>query len=49
MKFMTKELMTLTMVLVGGYLVLVHASGFSRSVKSLSEAYSGSVKVLQGR
>ena len=49
MKFMTKELLTMTATLVGLYLVLVHASGFSRSVSALSSAYTGSVKTLQGR
>jgi hypothetical protein len=44
-----KELMTLTMVLVGLYLVLVHYTGFSRSVASVGSAYAGGVKALQGR
>lgn len=49
MKFFTKELFALTGALVGAYLILVHYTGFSRSVGALGSAYGGSVKVLQGR
>lgn len=49
MKFATKELMTLTLVLVGLFLVLTHATGFSRNVSALGTAYVGGVKALQGR
>jgi hypothetical protein len=49
MKFFTRELLTLTGALVGGYLVLVHYTGFSRSVASVAGAYTSGVKTLQGR
>lgn len=49
MKFFTKELLALTGVLVGAYLVLTHSTGFSRSVRALGSTYTGSVKALQGR
>jgi hypothetical protein len=48
-KFFTKELLALTGLLVGAYLVLTHATGFGRSVSALGSAYGGSVKALQGR
>lgn len=49
MKFFTKELISLTTLLVGGYLILTHATGFSRSLGAASSAYGGVVKSLQGR
>lgn len=49
MKGITKELIVLTALLIGGYLVLVHYTGFSRSVAALGTAYTGGVKALQGR
>lgn len=49
MKGSIKQLMVLTAVLVGAYLVLVHYTGFSRSISSLGSAYVGGVKALQGR
>jgi hypothetical protein len=49
MKFFSRELLTLTGALVGAYLVLTHYTGFSRSVASVSQAYTGGVKALQGR
>ncbi len=44
-----KQALTLTAVLVGAYLILVHYTGFSRSVASIGNAYVGGVKALQGR
>lgn len=49
MKIITKELLMLTAVLVGAYLVLTHYTGFSRSVDALGKTYVGGVKALQGR
>ena len=49
MKFFTKELIGLTSTLVLAYLILVHSTGFSRSVTSASQGYVRSVKALQGR
>jgi hypothetical protein len=49
MKVFTKELFTLTTLLVGAYLVLTHYTGFSKSVSSIGGAYVGGVKALQGR
>jgi hypothetical protein len=48
-KFFTKELLTLTGVLIAAFLILTHATGFSRSVSALGSAYTGGVKALQGR
>jgi hypothetical protein len=48
-KLLTKELLTVTGALVAAYLVLTHYTGFSRSVASIGSAYTGGVKVLQGR
>lgn len=49
MKFATKELVGMTVLLVLVFLVLTHFTGFGRDVGSLSSAYIGSVKALQGR
>lgn len=49
MKASLKELLTVTAALVAVYLVLVHYTGFSKSVASLGSAYVGGVKALQGR
>lgn len=49
MKFFTKDLLALTGTLVGAYLILTHATGFSRSVQAVGQAYGGGVKTLQGR
>jgi hypothetical protein len=38
-----------TVVLVLVYLVVANAGGFSVVVSSISKAYAGSVKTLQGR
>jgi hypothetical protein len=48
-KGITKELLTLTAVLVGAYLVLTHYTGFSRAIGAGANAYVGGVKALQGR
>jgi len=49
MKFATKELVGMTVLLVLVFLVLTHATGFGRAVGSLQNFYVGSVKTLQGR
>lgn len=49
MKFATKELVGMTVLLVLVFLVLTHFTGFGRDVGSLATAYTGSVKALQGR
>lgn len=49
MRFFTKELLGLTGTLVAAYLILTHATGFSRSVQAVGSAYGGGVKTLQGR
>lgn len=49
MKFVTKELLGFTGVLVAAYLILTHATGFSRSVGALGTTYTSGVKALQGR
>lgn len=45
----TRELLSVTAVLVGAYLVLTHYTGFSRAVTSIGGVYTGGVKALQGR
>lgn len=49
MKMLTKELLTVTAGLIALYLILVHYTGFSKSVAATGGAYNGAVKVLQGR
>jgi hypothetical protein len=49
MRFVTKELIGLTTTLVLAYLILVHSTGFSRSIAAAGKSYSGAVKTLQGR
>lgn len=49
MKFATKELVGMTVLLVLVFLVLTHATGFGRSVGALGQSYTGAVKALQGR
>lgn len=49
MKFATKELVGMTVLLVLVFLVLTHSSGFGRDIAALGQFYTGSVKVLQGR
>lgn len=45
----TGKLFEITFTLVLVYLVLRNASGFSSAIKGFGSAYSGFVKVLQGR
>jgi hypothetical protein len=45
----TKDLLMVTGTLIAAYLILVHYTGFSKSVSALGTAYAGGVKVLQGR
>lgn len=49
MKFATKELVGMTVLLVLVFLILTHASGFGRSIGALGSFYTGSVRALQGR
>lgn len=44
-----EQLFEITLVLVLVYLVLSNAFGFSTVVSSFGQAYTSSVKVLQGR
>jgi hypothetical protein len=46
---MTKELMAVSAALIAAYLILTHATGFSRSVAAIGSGYTGAVKALQGR
>lgn len=43
------KILTYTAVLVGVYLVVAHATDAGRLISSAGSAYSGAVKVLQGR
>lgn len=49
MRGLSREFFQLTLILVGGFLILSHASGFSRGIGSLSRGYARDVKALQGR
>lgn len=49
MKFATKELIGMTVLLVLVFLLLTHATGFARDLGSVGSFYTGSVKTLQGR
>lgn len=44
-----RQVLTLTAVLVGVYLVVSYATGAGQLLGSAASAYQGSVKVLQGR
>jgi hypothetical protein len=48
-KFVTKEFIGMTVLLVLVFLVLTHASGFARDLGAATQFYTGSVKALQGR
>lgn len=43
------QIMEFTVLLIVLYLVLSRAQGFSSMVRSMSSAYTSSVKALQGR
>ena len=49
MRFATKELVGMTVLLVLIFLILTHATGFGTAVSALGKNYSGVVKTLQGR
>lgn len=49
MKFITKELIGMTIVLVIAFLILTHSTGFARGISAGSSGYVRIVKALQGR
>lgn len=49
MKGATKELISMTVILVLAFLVLTHFTGFAKDVGALGQNYAAAVKVLQGR
>jgi hypothetical protein len=49
MKGTARDVLKATVLLVGGFLVLVHFTGFERDVRSISGLYNSAVKTLQGR
>ncbi len=49
MRGTARELLSATVLLVLAYLVLTHWAGFAADLRAAGAAYSGSVKVLQGR
>lgn len=49
MKVITKELVTLTLILILAFLLLTHATGFARGVGALGQNYVRVIKALQGR
>jgi hypothetical protein len=49
LKFVTKELVGMTVLLILAFLLLTHSTGFARDLGSGATAYIGSVKALQGR
>lgn len=46
---MINRWMEITFILIIAYLILTNAFGFTSAVKSIASAYTGAVKVLQGR
>lgn len=46
---MTDKLIGATVLLIFGYFMVYKSEEASRVIKAISEAYSGSVKTLQGR
>lgn len=48
-KFVTKEVIGMTVVLVVVFLILTHYTGFSRSVGALGSNWARLVKTFQGR
>lgn len=49
MKGFTKEFLMIWAVLIGGFLVLEHATGFSQDVGAIGTNLGSVSKVLQGR
>jgi hypothetical protein len=48
-RFVTKELIGMTILLVLAFLILTHSTGFARSIAATSSGYVRAVKALQGR
>jgi len=48
-RFVTKEMIGMTILLVLAFLVLTHSTGFARAIAASSSGYVRSVKALQGR
>lgn len=48
-RFFTKEVIGMTIILVLVFLVLTHSTGFARSIAAGSSSYVRIVKALQGR
>lgn len=49
MKAITKEFISMTIILVIVFLILTHFTGFSRSVGALGTNYAKVIKTFQGR
>jgi hypothetical protein len=49
MKYATKELVGMTVLLVLVFLVLTHFTGFSRDVGALGSNWAAIIKTFQGR
>jgi hypothetical protein len=49
MKYATKELVGMTVLLVLVFLVLTHFTGFTRDVGALGTNYASIIKTFQGR
>jgi hypothetical protein len=49
MKAITKEFISMTILLVIVFLILTHYTGFSRSVGALGSNYAKVIKTFQGR
>jgi hypothetical protein len=49
LKFVTKELVTLTLILILAFLLLTHSTGFARGVSAMSKGYVGVIRAFQGR
>lgn len=49
MKYVTKELVGMTVLLVLAFLILTHSTGFSRNVGALGSAWVNVTRTFQGR
>lgn len=49
MKAITKEFISMTIILVIVFLILTHFTGFSRSVGAVGSNYAKVIKTFQGR
>jgi hypothetical protein len=49
MRQITKELVSLTLILILAFLILTNSTGFARGISAMSKGYVGVIKAFQGR